>query len=485
MDILMVAPEMAPYAKSGGLADVARALPLALSELGERVSVIIPCYRGVVEKFKAAPAGVELIVPIFQGDHYIDKRGEILETVLDGGVRVYLVRMDEYYDREHLYSTPSGDYQDNCARFTFFCRAALELMKARQWRPDIIHCHDWQSALVPIYLKTLFREDPLLADARVVFTVHNLGYQGLFWHWDMKLIGLPWEFFGPDHLEYYGKLNLLKGALVFSDKITTVSKNYAREIQTPEYGYGLDGVVRERASDLTGIMNGIDYAVWDPATDPRLAANYSIHDLEGKARCKEALQKELGLPQDGGVPLLACISRLTDQKGIDLLYSVMEDLMKKDVQFAMLGEGEERYKNLFRDLGRFFPDRASVTVDFDEGLAHRIEAGADMFLMPSRYEPCGLNQMISKKYGAVPVVRATGGLEDTVTQWDKATGEGNGFKFMEYSSKALLEAVNAALACYRSKETWTLIMRNGMKDDHSWTSSAKEYLRVYREAAGK
>ncbi len=484
MDILMVAPEMVPFAKTGGLADVAGALPLALADLGERVSAIMPCYRGIEQEHDLEDTGIEVVVPILDGDHWIDKRGRILQTTLENKVEVFLVKMDEYYDREALYMLPEGDYEDNCARFTFFCRAVLDFLKATDRRPDLIHCHDWQTALIPIYLRTAWSEDPLLGDVPVIFTIHNLGYQGLFWMWDMKLIGLPWEYFTAQYLEYYGKLNLLKGGIVFSDIITTVSRGYAREIQTREHGLGLDGVLRDRDRDLYGIVNGIDYNIWSPEKDTLIPANYSVKDRSGKGRCKADLQKELGLPVSEKTPLVASISRLADQKGFDLVTSIIDELLEGDIQFVLLGTGDLKYHDIFKDIANRYPRKTGINITYDEGLAHRIEAGADMFLMPSYYEPCGLNQLISLKYGTVPVVRATGGLDDTIRNWDPDTCEGNGFKFKDYSGRDLIECLQRALAFYFRDNEWKKIMESGMQEDYSWGASAKEYLWLYNKVTG-
>ena len=485
MDILMVTPELLPFAKTGGLADVTEALSSALADMGEKVSAVLPCYRGIEDRFETESTGIILNIPILDGDHWIDKKGEILKTVLDSRVDVYLIKMDEYFDRENLYAEGDRDYEDNCARFTFFCSSVIELLKKMKKRPDVINCHDWQAALVPIYLKTVFHQDEELKDLPVVTTIHNLGYQGIFWHWDMKLIGVPWERYNPAELEYYGKLNLLKGAIVYSDLLTTVSKGYAEEIQTPENGYGLDGVVRDRKDDLAGILNGINYDIWDPATDPLLPKNYSMKDMSGKAVCKAQLQKEMGLPQDPHVPLVASISRLVEQKGFDIVAYMMDRILKSGVQYVLLGTGEKKYRDFFTDMARKNPDKMAVVIGHEEGLAHRIEAGADIFLMPSRYEPCGLNQMISMKYGTVPVVRATGGLDDTVIPWDETTDEGVGFKFKEYSGEALYSAIELALSAYRDATGWKKLVENCMKEDHSWTASAKEYLAVYEQALAK
>ncbi len=480
MKIVMVSPEMVPYAKTGGLADVTGALPPALAEMGCETSVMLPCYRGLEQKYSPEPAGFEVTVPVLDGDHWIDKKGEVLKTRLDDLVDVYLVKLDEYFDREALYTSREGDYPDNCARFTFFCRASLEFIMDRL-QPDVIHCHDWQAALVPIYMRTLFKDDERLKGVPALTTIHNLGYQGIFWKWDMKLIGLPWDYFTVDYLEYFGKMNLLKGAIVFSDGISTVSKKYAAEIRGPKFGFGLEGVLQNRADSLFGIVNGIDYSIWSPEVDKKIAAKFSAADLSGKARCKADLQKEFGLPQKPDVPLVAGISRLVDQKGFDLVTSILKDLLEMDVQFVLLGTGDKTYENIFSEAGRKNPEKMGVKIAYNDELAHKIEAGADLFLMPSQYEPCGLNQLISLKYGTVPVVRATGGLDDTIRDWDAKTLSGNGFKFEEYTPQALWKCLTGALSAYKDKEQWRSIMANAMNEDHSWSASAKEYLEVYRK----
>ncbi len=480
MHILMVAPEMVPYAKTGGLADVAGALPPALAAGGDQVSVVIPCYRGIEKKYAAMSTKIELKFPIRVEDRQVIKRGEILHTRLEDQVDVYLIKMDEYFDREQLYTEGDQDYPDNCARFTFFARAVLELIRSGKVTPDVIHSHDWQAALVPIYLRTN-EQYCELAKIPTVFTIHNLGYQGIFWHWDMKLIDVPWRFFAMDALEYFGQINLLKGAIVFADAVTTVSEGYAREIQTRELGYGLDGVLRNRAASLRGIVNGIDYRVWSPAVDDQIAAKFSPADLAGKAVCKAALQQELGLPARPDAPLVASISRLVDAKGFDLIAAIMDQMMERDLQFALLGTGQKKYHEIFTAIAKKFPERAAVKIAYDDGLAHRIEAGADMFLMPSRYEPCGLNQLISKKYGTVPVVRATGGLNDTITAYDKVNGAGNGFKFSDYDAAALWSCLREALDLHGQPEHWRTVVRNAMNEDHSWDASASEYRALYQE----
>ncbi len=474
MRILFASPEAVPFAKTGGLADVAGALPRALAKLGHEVTLILPKYRSVDEKhFPISPNGMVLKVPVSQ------KMVSSEVYSLDAGpnLRVLLLRQDAYYDRDHLYGTPSGDFEDNAERFTFFSRAILEA--ALELRPDIIHCNDWQTGLAPVYLQTLYRGAPALKRVASVFTIHNIGYQGLFWHYDLPLTNLGWELFTPQGLEFYGKLNFLKGGIVFADAVTTVSRRYMEEIQTPEYGAGLEGVLRDRKKDLYGILNGVDYEEWSPARDSYIKEKYRPENLRGKKACKEDLQREFYLNPGQNVPLIGMISRLTDQKGFDLLTDIMEKIMNLGAQFVLLGTGEEKYNLLFQKFGQKYPNQAGVRISFDNALAHKIEAGADMFLMPSRYEPCGLNQIYSLKYGTVPIVRATGGLEDTIQDFNPQTGEGNGFKFQEYSSSQLLASVQRALKVYQEKTIWEKLMRRGMAADFSWEQSARAYAEVY------
>jgi starch synthase len=481
MKILIASPEAVPFAKTGGLADVAGVLPSALAKMGHEVNLILPKYRSVDEKrFPLTHTGMALKIPVSQkvvtGEVYSLERGP--------NFRVLFVRQDSYYDRDQLYGTPSGDFEDNAERFTFFSRAVVEA--GREIKPDIIHCNDWQTGLTPVYLKTLYRRFPSLTQAASVFTIHNIGYQGLFWHYDLHLTNLGWELFTPQALEFYGKLNFLKAGIVFADAVTTVSQKYMEEIQTPEFGAGLDGVLRSRKKDLYGILNGVDYAEWSPLKDPYIKENYGPSGLRGKKACKEDLQREFYLTPNPDIPLLGVISRLTDQKGFDLVAEVMEDLMGLGVQFVLLGTGEEEYNLLFQTIGRKYPRQAGIRIAFDNGLAHKIEAGADMFLMPSRYEPCGLNQIYSLRYGTVPIVRATGGLEDTIQDFDPVTGEGNGFKFPEYSAPELLRAVKLAVEVYRGdKPLWEKLMRRGMTADFSWDRSARAYLQVYENVLTK
>jgi len=484
MRIAFVSPEVVPFAKTGGLADVSGALPKALARLGMEVVVVMPRYKAVdIKKFGLKDTKLKVSAPV-------DKEtveAKLYEGGLPGGVKVYFLDVPRYFDRDQLYGTPTGDYPDNAERFTWFSKAVPGVLKAVGFSPDIVHVNDWQSGFVPLFLKAFHKDDPLLGGAATVLTVHNMGYQGTFWAEDMHLTGLGWEYFTPSGIEFYGKMNVMKAGLIYSDVINTVSKGYSKEIQTPEYGCGLDGVLRARSADLYGIVNGIDYDEWDPETDKDIAVNFSQGDIKGKQANKKALQKELGLTQ-GKAPLFGIITRLADQKGLDILSESLDEMMEMGVQLALLGTGEEKYHTLFSNLAKKRPKQVSVTLGFDGKLAKRIYAGSDAFLMPSRYEPCGLGQLISLRYGTVPLVRKTGGLADTVKNYNPKTGKGNGFVFTEYSSKAFLRSVKAALAAYDDKDVWNKLIGQGMAEDHSWESSARDYVKLYekaREKAGK
>jgi len=403
----------------------------------------------------------------------------IVDGGIHSGVRFYFIDYPAYFDRDALYGTPLGDYRDNAERFALYSRAVLEGCKVLGV-PDVFHCHDWQSALVPILLRSVYAEDPALRDVATVFTIHNMGYQGLFPPDTLPLLMLPWDLFTIDKLEFYGRLNFLKGALVFSDFITTVSKKYSQEIQTAEYGFGLEGVLKARAGTVTGILNGVDYNEWSPEVDKFTVAHYSPTDLSGKAKCKQDLLAEFGVTNaDPKLPVIGIVSRFAAQKGFDLIALVADRLAREEMIVVALGAGDKEYEDLFRRLNKQFPQKFAVKVAYDNKIAHKIEAGADMFLMPSKYEPCGLNQIYSLKYGTVPVVRATGGLDDTIENFDPTTRKGTGFKFSEYSGEALLATIRTAIQAYADKDRWQALMRNGMNKDFSWTASAKEYVRVY------
>ena len=480
MRILFAAAEAVPFAKTGGLADVSNALPRALHALGHEVVLALPCYRGVLDKASAPVehAGVELAIPI--GDDTV--AGRVLRTTLAGAdVPVWLIDQPEYYDREMLYGKPEGEYPDNAARFIFFSRAVLAAAKALGWAPDVYHCNDWQTALVPVILRCALGDDPFYRGARSVLTVHNLAYQGKFPAEAFPLTGLPSKHFSWRELEFHGELNLLKGGLVYGDVLSAVSPRYAKEIQTKEFGCGLEGVLAGRTGDLVGIVNGIDYGVWDPRTDALIPATYSADDLSGKAACKRALQRESGLPENDA-PLVGMVSRLDKQKGLDIVVEGFEALLALGIQFVLLGTGSEEYHTKLAALAKRHPEQFCAHLTFDNALAHRIEAGSDLYLMPSRYEPCGLNQLYSLRYGAVPIVRKTGGLADTIancTPTALAKGTANGFSFESYKARALVAATRRATKLYANVPVWQRLMRIGMGQDWSWDRSARRYVEVY------
>ncbi|PTL35166.1 glycogen synthase GlgA [Candidatus Methylomirabilis limnetica] len=483
MKILFAASEAVPFAHTGGLGDVAGALPKALSRLGHDVRLIMPLYRSVeVERHRLDVVTKGIEVPATSGPQAVD----LLEGRLSNGMRVYFVRHDPSFNRTGLYQSPSAeDYPDNAERFALFCRAVLEVCRAVSFQPEVLHAHDWQTALLPVYLKTTLQTDPFFQQTATVFTIHNMGYQGLFPPEVLPRLLLPLELFTPAGLEFYGKGNLLKGGLLFADLLTTVSRRYSQEIQTAERGFGLDGILRERKSDLFGVLNGIDPEEWNPASDPHIAAHYTVDDLAGKARCKADLQQRFKLSVKATVPLLAVISRLAGQKGLDLLRDILEPLMAMNLQLVLLGSGEKELEVAFREAAAKYPAKLAVQIGFDIPLSHQIEAGADIFLMPSRYEPCGLNQMYSLAYGTIPVVCATGGLDDTIVQFDPVTGEGNGFRFEKSTTTAFLQAIGQALALYPEKALWPRLITNAMTADFTWDRSAREYERLYRRAAEK
>src|SRR6266478_3559527 len=471
-----MASEVAPFAKTGGLADVAGALPRALASLGHDVRVMMPKYRGA----EAHATDSRIVVPTIRvplGDRATE--GALIEAHGPSGVPVYLLEHEHYYNRDSLYGTADGDYWDNCERFVFFCRAALEgltqLDAARpgvRWQPQLIHANDWQAGLVPVYLRTLYRDHPLLGGLASVFTVHNLAYQGVFWHYDMPMTGLGWDLFTPAGLEFYGKLNFLKGGLVFSDLLNTVSRTYAREIRTPAFGSGLEGVLEERSPDLHGVINGIDYEVWNPAKDPAIAQPYSADDPGGKAACRGALRAELSLETVPG-PVVGIVTRLVEQKGMDLVLQALPGILAEGCQLVLLGSGDANLEAAFLESARQHPGRVAVRIGYEAELAHRIYAGADCFLMPSRFEPCGLGQLIALRYGTVPVVRRTGGLTDTVTEFDPARRAGTGFVVDAFAVDALLDAVRRATSAYRQPALWKALVRNAMAEDFSWEASAR------------
>jgi len=486
LNIVMAASEAVPYAKTGGLADVVGALPLALIELGHRVTVVLPGYRCAAGRRSRQPAA-RLRIPT-AGTAVEVTLEEELVPVATGRypLRVLAVRYDPYFDRPGLYQDQHGDYPDNLERFTVFCRAVLEsvrfLAAVRGEAVDVLHLHDWQAALCAVYLKALAQAHKELGHLKTLLTLHNVGYQGVFPGAQFAKTGLPPSVYSPGGLEFYGSVNCLKGGIIFSDAVSTVSPTYAKEIMTKEFGCGLEGVLASRAGGVQGITNGIDVTAWNPETDPYLPARYTVADLSGKQACKRALQRELELP-GRDVPLLAVIGRLTPQKGFDLLREIIPELMTLDVQIALLGTGDRDMEQQFLAARAGHPDRIGLFIGFDEGLAHRIEAGADMLMMPSRYEPCGLSQLYSLRYGTVPIVRRTGGLADTVIPFRPSTAQANlatGFHFIDPSPDALLSAIMLALHVYRERDAWYSLRQAGMKTDVSWTQAAKQYVQLYR-----
>lgn len=481
MHIVFAASECVPFVKTGGLADVVGAVPREVVKLGHRATVYLPYYRQVREKTPQAKTTVSSITIPFQ---YYNRFAAILDGGVQDGVQFYFVDCPELFDRESLYSTPSGDYADNWERFGLFSRAVLEAAKLVDV-PDIFHVHDWQTSMLSVYLRTIYATDPAFRSVGTVLTVHNAGYQGKFPPQTTEWLLLPWEIFTMDRLEHYDTFNFLKGGIVYSDAITTVSPTYAKEIQTPAYGEGLDGVLRRRAAVIHGILNGVYYKEWDPATDRNIAAHYTPEKLDGKRECRRDLLHAFGaekVPDDA--PVFGIVSRFATQKGFDLIAQIAPRLLPQDVFLVALGTGEAYYEDGFRDIAARYPDTAAVKIAYDNTLAHKIEAGADMFLMPSRYEPCGLNQIYSMKYGTVPIVHATGGLDDTVDEWDPKTGKGSGFKFRDQNPDAFYAAIERAMDIFSNdKKSWTKIMRNGMAKNYTWEGPAKEYVDVYRQVA--
>jgi len=483
--IVFASPEVVPFAKTGGLADVAGALPYALAERGHEVCVIMPRYAALYNgkhDVVASPVA-PFTVPVNGQPEPV----ATFELAGDQPVRFVFVSHDSFFRRPELYRDPETgkDWDDNDERFAYFARVIIEWCKYSGFRPDIIHVNDWQSALAPAYLKTIYAQDEYFLHTRSILTVHNLAYHGQFPAERFGVLGLEPGHFAPlSFFEFYGKTNFLKAGLYYSDKINTVSETYAREIQSgPDLGCGLDGVLRERAHDLYGIVNGIDYRVWNPETDTLIPFNFSLSDLTGKQQNKEHLMAKCGFaPEQRNLPLVGVISRLDDQKGFDLIAEDVEKFFERDMLFVLLGTGQKKYHELFERLQKKYPQKFHAFLAFDNALAHLIEAGSDMFLMPSRYEPCGLNQLYSLKYGTVPVVRRTGGLADTVDNADPREGTGTGFTFTEYTGKALLVAIDRALAAYNVAPAWAKIRENGMRKDFSWAASAAKYERLYQAA---
>jgi starch synthase len=476
MHIVFAASECSPWARTGGLGDVVSALPKALAKLGHRVSVFLPYYRQVAKAVPDAPVVLpSLTIPFPSYSRFV----RILDGGVVDGVQNYFVDCPELFDRESFYATPSGDYPDNAERFGLLSRAVIEASKLLGV-PDVFHVHDWQTAMLAVLLRSTYYFDPVLRHVPVVLTIHDVAYQGWFPPQTIEKLLLPWDLFTFDKLQQYDTLDFLKGGIVYADAITTVSRKYAEEIQSAEFGNGLEGALRKR-NDLIGILYGVDYREWDPATDPHIAAHYSADKLAGKKECRRDLLHAFGLEGVGeDTAVIGIVSRFATQKGFDLIVEIMDRLVEQDMVLVILGKGEEYYERVLVEMANRHPAKVRVHVTYDPVMAHKIEAGSDIFLMPSRYQPAGLSQIYSLRYGTVPVVRATGGLDDTIDE--QPLGGGNGFKFWGYNSSALMDALQRALSTFRNKEEWTQMMKRGMTQDFSWDAPAKEYVRVYERA---
>jgi starch synthase len=476
LKILLLSAEVVPFAKTGGLADVAGALPKALKELGHDIRVVMPHY-GFIDRHKSNLTQVlsDLEVPM---NGQVEK-ASILEERIGSNVPIYMVNNSKYYDREGIYM-----YQDDADRFIFFCRAVLEMLKQLNWKPDILHCNDWHTAIIPNWLHTIYRDDPFFQHTVCVYTIHNLAYQGVFGKRVLEIAGIAkYQYLVPPGVSPENQINMMGQGIFFADIINTVSETYAQEILTPEYGEGFDWLLKERRDHLYGILNGIDYEVNNPATDPRIYQHYDLHNLDNKSENKKALQHDTGLEPEAQTPLIGIISRLSDQKGFDLIGQVIEGMMDNlNFQLILLGTGTEYYHNLFTEIKQKYPGKAAIFLTFNNELAQRIYAGSDLFLMPSRFEPCGLGQLLALRYGSIPIVRETGGLKDTVTNYDPRTQNGNGFTFKNYNSVAMYTAVVRAIETYRYHDQWRKLIQRGMSADFSWNHSAVKYIELYRKA---
>jgi len=475
LHVAFVTPEMGPFVKTGGLADISAALPKALSRMGHRVTVVLPRHRQV--PFPPGEFSGSVHVPV---DGMARSAG-FYRTRTEAGVDVVFVEYPPFFDRD----VPYGDYGDNRLRFAFLARAGLEYFRSRGERPSVFHAHDWQTGLLPVYLKSFYWDDPTLFRMPSVFTIHNVAYQGQFGMDTLGVLGLPWNLGSSFALEYHGAISYLKGGTVFAELVNTVSPTYAHEIQGPEHGFGFDGVVRSRAADVSGILNGVDYDEWDPRADRHIARPYCAADLAGKAACKADLLRTFGLPEFPDLPTVGVTSRLVWQKGFDIVAGAWWDFLHRPLRMVVLGTGDHGVQEGLRHLQQRDPDRFAVRFAYDEGLAHKIMAGSDLFLMPSRSEPCGLTQMYALRYGTVPVVRSTGGLVDTVEPFDAGKGTGTGFRFDAPDGTGLLWALDQALGARKDRRAWTALQQRGMERDFSWERSAREYVDLYRRAMGK
>ncbi|MDH3997273.1 MAG: glycogen synthase GlgA [Desulfuromonadales bacterium] len=483
LKILMVASEIAPFAKTGGLADVVGSLPQALAKLGHEVRLIMPWYRSVPQQVgKLALSRRKLAVPLGGRVYQCGYRAGV-----SGEVATYFLDAPQFYDRPELYGEAGEDYPDNAERFALLSRAALELTRLLDFAPDVIHCHDWQTGLVPVYLKHKLWRDPFFADTRTLFSIHNLGYQGIFPLEQYRQLDLEQELLGIDGLEYHGRLSLLKAGIRFADLVNTVSPSYCEEIKTPQQGMGMDGLLRARGEQLHGILNGLDGQLWNPQHDTALAHCYSAKDISGKALCKQALQRELGLKEQAQTPIVAMVTRLDSQKGIELVLESWDHIMAQKLQLVILGSGNPDYERCLTEAAAFYPGQAKVLPEFDDALSRRIYAGSDLFLMPSRYEPCGLGQLIALRYGAVPLAHATGGLADTIYDPEDALEQApdlsNGFLFKRYRHDDMLAGLKRVLNCYAEPEKWRKLQQRGMAQDMSWQKAAEQYVELYRKGA--
>jgi starch synthase len=477
LKILLVSAEVYPFAKTGGLADVSGALPPALKKLGHDIRVIMPKYPCTAKAGrKVQSLNIDLKLSGFK------EKGSLFKSELTGEVPVYFIKHDGYFNRKHIYGEPGSDYPDSVERFSFFSQAVLEAVKNLDFKPDIIHCNDWHTGLIPVYLRSLYRKDPWFSQTNTLFSIHNLGYQGNFPHSQLQVTGLDESLFTEEGLEFYDQISFLKGGLIFSDTLSTVSPTYSQEIQTPDLGFGMQGILQKRSDCLHGILNGVDETVWNPKTDPLIPTNYGPKSLSQKKQCREDLIKTFSLQLNKKTPILCMITRLSQQKGIDLIIDAKDILDEQDISLVILGTGAEEYESFFKQWSRDRPGNIATALKFDESLGHRILAGSDMLLMPSLYEPCGLTQMYALKYGTVPIVSAVGGLKDSIQEFSDKTGKGTGFKFKAPQINFLLKSLQKALSCFHQTTTWKKLMLNGMAKDNSWEFAAKQYSRLYHKS---
>lgn len=463
MKIVLCASEVVPFAKTGGLADVAGALPLALEKEQQEVIIVMPAYKTIRNN-------PEIKIKRLKED--------ISYALIGKSIKVLFIENDTYYNRDALYGDKTGDYKDNLERFSYYAKRTIALLKEINFKPDIIHCHDWQAALIPIYLKELYSNDQFYKNTKTILTIHNIGYQGLFAKDEFPKLGLDWNLFNMEKLEFFDKVNILKGGVVYSDFVTTVSLTYSKEIQTKEFGFGLEGILQKRRDSLSGIINGLDIEIWNPQTDKFIIKNYSLKNIDDKNKNKEELQKLSKLPLKQDVPLFGIVSRLAEQKGFDILAEAIDSICKMKLQLVILGTGDLKYHQVLDEMVKKYPKVISLHLKFDDSLAHKIYAGSDIFLMPSKYEPCGLGQMISLRYGTIPLVFKTGGLADTVTKE-------NGFVFNKYNKEELIKTIKESTAAFGSKKKWSALVETAMNCKFSWDESAKKYVKLYKKVSGK